>query len=104
MTLKWISHQIDRWRGSSRVNEEMGVNCPYVKSLRPDHGQGNSCRTQSCREKGKRGSVLKGRERVHATGIAKENWRNSGNTRSSEHRRRRVTFVLDYFYVSGEGE
>jgi hypothetical protein len=47
--------------------------------------------------KGKRGSVVKGRGRARATGIAEENWRNSGNTGSSEHRRRRVTFVLDYF-------
>jgi hypothetical protein len=80
------------------------VNRPSVKALRPDHGWGNSRHTQSCREKGKRGSVVKGRERARATGIAEENWRNSGNTGSSEHRRRRVTFVLDYFSVSGEGE
>jgi hypothetical protein len=40
----------------------MGVNHPSVKSLRPDHGWGNSRHTQSCREKGKRGSVVKGRE------------------------------------------
>jgi hypothetical protein len=48
-----------------------------------------------------------------------ENWRNSGIPGSyehrrrrvtfvldyfSEHRRRRVTFVLDYFSISGEGE
>jgi hypothetical protein len=46
----------------------------------------------------------KGRERARATRIAEENWRNFGNTGSSEHRRRRVTFVLDYFFVSGEGE
>jgi hypothetical protein len=54
--------------------------------------------------KGKRGGVVKGREKARATGIAEENWRNSGNTGSSEHRRRRVTFILDYFSVSGEGE
>jgi hypothetical protein len=104
LTLEWISHQIGRWGGSSRVNEGMGVNRPSVKSLRPDHGWGNSCHTQSCREKGKRGSVVRVVERAHAIGIVEENWRNSGNTGSSEHRRRRVTFVLDYFSVSGEGE
>jgi hypothetical protein len=59
---------------------------------------------QSCRKQGKRGSVVKGRERAHMIGIAKENWRNSGNIGSSKHRRRRVTFVLDYFSISGEGE
>jgi hypothetical protein len=80
------------------------VNHTSVKALRPDHGRGNSCHTQSCRDKGKRGSVVKGRQRERATGIIEENWRNSGNTGSSEHRRRRVTFVLDYFFVSGEGE
>jgi hypothetical protein len=82
----------------------MGVNRPSIKSLRLDHGWGNSCHTQSCREKGKRGSVAKGRERVRVIGIAEENWRNYGNTGSYEHRRRRVTFVLDYFFVLGEGE
>jgi hypothetical protein len=80
------------------------VNCPSVKALRPDHGRGNSRHTQSCREKGKRGSVVKSGDRARTTGIAEENWRNSGNTGSSEHRRRRVTFVLDYFSVSREGE
>jgi hypothetical protein len=54
--------------------------------------------------KAKRGDVVKGRERAHVTRIAEENWRNSGNTRRFEHRRRRVTFILDYFSVSGEGE
>jgi hypothetical protein len=74
LTLKWISHHIGRWGGSSRVNEGMGVNCPSVKTLRPDHEQGNSCHTQSCREKGKRGSVVEGRERkgTRVTGIAEE--------------------------------
>jgi hypothetical protein len=54
--------------------------------------------------KGKRGSVVKGVERVRATGIVEKNWRNSGNIGSYEHRRRRVTFILDYFSVSREGE
>jgi hypothetical protein len=48
--------------------------------------------------------VVKGRERAWVAGIVEENWRNSGNTGSSEHMRRRVTFILDYFSVSGEGE
>jgi hypothetical protein len=39
------------------------VNLPSVKSLTPDHGRGNSRHTQSCREKGKRGSVVEGRKR-----------------------------------------
>jgi hypothetical protein len=53
-----------------RVNEGMGVNRPSVKTLRPDHGWGNSRHTQSCREKGKRGSVVeeKRKEGEHATG------------------------------------
>jgi hypothetical protein len=41
----------------------MGVNLPSVKALTPDHGRGNSRHTQSCREKGKRGSVVEGRKR-----------------------------------------
>jgi hypothetical protein len=39
----------------------MGVNHPSVEALRPDHGWGNSCHTQSCR-KGKKGSVGKREE------------------------------------------
>jgi hypothetical protein len=106
LALEWISRQIGRWGGSSRVNEGMGVNCPSVKALRPDHGWGNSHHTQSCREKGKRGSVVDGRkrERARATGIVKENWRNSRNTGSSEHWRWRVIFILDYFSISREGQ
>jgi hypothetical protein len=49
--------------------------------------------------KGKRGSVVRGgrEENAHMTGIAEENLkRNSRNTGSSEQRRRRVTFVLDF--------
>jgi hypothetical protein len=38
-------------------------------------------------------------ERARETGIAEENQRKFG-----KHRRRTVTFVLDYFSVSGEGE
>jgi hypothetical protein len=34
--------------------------------------------------------------RTRATGIVGKNWRNSRNTGSSEQRRRRVTFVLDF--------
>jgi hypothetical protein len=60
LALEWISRQIGRWGGSSRVNEGMGVNRPSVKAPRPDHEWGNSCHTQSCREKGKRGSVVRG--------------------------------------------
>jgi hypothetical protein len=60
--------------------------------------------THNLAEKGKKGSVGETEKKKRATGIAEENWRNSGNTGSSEHRRRRVTFVLDYFSVSGEGE
>jgi hypothetical protein len=41
------------------------VNRPSIKALIPDHGWGNSCHTQSCGEKGKRGSVVKGRESTH---------------------------------------
>jgi hypothetical protein len=82
----------------------MGVNHLSIKDLRPIHGWGNLCHMQSYREKGKRGSVVKGRERACTTRIVEENWRNSGNRGSSEHRRRRVTFVLDYFSVLGEGE
>jgi hypothetical protein len=46
--------------------------------------------------KGKRGGVVKGRERARTTRIVEENWRNSGNAGSYEHRRRRVMFVLDF--------
>jgi hypothetical protein len=66
LTLEWTSHHIGRWGGSSRVNEGMGVNRPSVKALRPNHGRGNSRHTQSCREKGKRGTMVKGRERESA--------------------------------------
>jgi hypothetical protein len=51
LTLGWIFRQIGRWGGSSRVNEGMGVNRPYVKSPRTNHRQGNSRHMQSCREK-----------------------------------------------------
>jgi hypothetical protein len=84
----------------------MGVNRPSVKSPRPDHGQKNSRHAQSCREKARK-EVWGNRERekrARATRIVEENWRNSENTGSFEYRRRRVTFVLDYFFVSGEGE
>jgi hypothetical protein len=75
LTLEWISRQIGRWGGSSRVNEGMGVNRPSVTAPRPDHGWGNSRHTQSCREKGKRGSVVKEEKegRARATEIAEEN-------------------------------
>jgi hypothetical protein len=53
-------------------------------------------------ERGKKGSVWE--ERARATGIAEENWRNSRNRGSSEQRRRRVTFILESFTVSGEGD
>jgi hypothetical protein len=51
LTLEWISRQIGRWGGSSRVNEGMGVNCPSVIAPRPNHGWGNLRHMQSCREK-----------------------------------------------------
>jgi hypothetical protein len=51
LTLKWISRQIGRWGGSSRVNEGMGVNRPSAKTPRLDRRWGNSCHMQSCREK-----------------------------------------------------
>jgi hypothetical protein len=53
--------------------------------------------------KGKRGSVVKGRgrERVCDRDRGRE-LKKLWNTGSSEQWRRRVTFVLDYFYVSGE--
>jgi hypothetical protein len=43
-------------------------------------------------------------ERACMTGIVEENSRNHGNTGSSKHRRRRITFVLNYFSILGEGE
>jgi hypothetical protein len=47
--------------------------------------------------KGKRGSVIRGEKREHVRqGSQKRTGRNSGNTGSSEQRRRRVTFVLDF--------
>jgi hypothetical protein len=51
LTAEWISRQIGKWGGSSRVNEGMGVNHPSITAPKPDHGWGNSCNTQSCREK-----------------------------------------------------
>jgi hypothetical protein len=55
--------------------------------------------------KGKRGSVVKGRgESARDGGSRKRTGETLENTGSSEHRRRRVTFILDYFSVSGEGE
>ena len=51
LTSEWISRQIGRWGGSSRVNEGMGVNRPSVTAPRLDHRRGNSHHTQSCREK-----------------------------------------------------
>jgi hypothetical protein len=82
----------------------MGVNCPSVKSPRPNHGWGKFVPHAILQRKGKRGGVVKGRKKPRATAITEENWKKSGNTGSSEPRRRRVTFVLDYFSVSGEGE
>jgi hypothetical protein len=71
------------------------VNRPSVDALRPDHGRGNSHHTQSCR-KGKKGSVGNGgRENTCDRDHGREPGRNSGNTGSSE-QRRRVTFVLDF--------
>jgi hypothetical protein len=57
--------QIGRWGGSSIVNEGMGVNNPSVKAPKRDHGWGNLRHTQSCREKGKRGSVGRGGESAY---------------------------------------
>ena len=74
LTLEWISRQIGRWGGSSRVNEGMGVNCPSVTAPKPDRGLGNSRHMQSCREKA-REEVWYGGRRTRATGIAEENWR-----------------------------
>jgi hypothetical protein len=48
--------------GEAPQDEGMGVNRPSVIAPRPDHGRGNLRHMQSCREKGKRGSVV-GRER-----------------------------------------
>jgi hypothetical protein len=61
-----------------------------------------TCNLAEKRQERKCGKGL--RERVPTIRVAEENWRNYGNTGSFEHRRRRVTFVLDYFFVSGEGE
>jgi hypothetical protein len=36
LTPEWISHQLGRWGGSSRVNEGMGVNRPSITSPRLD--------------------------------------------------------------------
>ena len=51
LTPKWISRQIGRWGGSSRVNEGMGVNRPSVTTPKLDRVWGNPRHTQSCREK-----------------------------------------------------
>jgi hypothetical protein len=49
--------------------------------------------------------VVKGRgESAHDGGSRKRTGETLENTGSFEHRRKRVTFVLDYFSVSGEGE
>jgi hypothetical protein len=107
--LEWISRQIGRWGGSSRVNEGMGVNRPSVTALRPDHRRRNSRHTQPLQTNWQE-RKCGGGERARR-GIAKENWRNPGNTGSSEYqekesnlrpglfsciRRRRVTFILDF--------
>jgi hypothetical protein len=55
--------------------------------------------------KGKRGSVVKGRgENARDGGSQKRTGETLENTGSYEQRIRRVTFVLDYFSVSREGE
>jgi hypothetical protein len=51
LTPEWISHQIGRWGGSSRVNEGMGVNRPSITTPRPDRGRGNLHHMQSYKEK-----------------------------------------------------
>jgi hypothetical protein len=50
LTLEWISYQIGRWGGSSRVNEGMGVNHPSVKALKPNHDR-EICATCNLAEK-----------------------------------------------------
>jgi hypothetical protein len=52
---------------------------------------------------GKRGKVVEKRA-VCVTGIAKETGETLETQGVLNTRRRRVTFVLDYFPVSGEGE
>ena len=74
--MEWISHQIGRWGGSSRVNEGMGVNLPSVEALRPDHSGGIRT-TRDLVEQGKKGSVREGRR----WGITEEKIEgNSGET------------------------
>ena len=51
LTLEWISRQLGRWGGSSRVNEGMGVNRPSITTLRPNHEWWNLRHTQPCRHK-----------------------------------------------------
>jgi hypothetical protein len=72
--LEWISRQIGRWGGSSRVSEGMGVNRPSVTTLRPDHGWRNSCHTQPLQTNWQE-RKCGGGERARR-GIAKESWRN----------------------------
>jgi hypothetical protein len=54
-------------------------------------------------EIGKRGNVV-GERAVRATGIAKETGETLETQGVLNTRRRRVTFILDYFPASGEGE
>jgi hypothetical protein len=105
LILEWISRQIGRWGGSSRVNEGIGVNRPSVIALRPDHERQNSRHTQPCRQIGKGGNVVEEKRReVRTTGITKETGETLETQGVINTRRRRVTFVLDYFPASREGE
>jgi hypothetical protein len=63
--MEWISHQIGRWGGSSRVNEGMGVNRPSITAPRPDHRTGKFTPHAILQRKGKRGRVVKGKGEEH---------------------------------------
>jgi hypothetical protein len=82
------------------------VNRPSIISLIPDHGWRNLCHTQSCKQNWQgRKFGKKERRRAHVMG---DHGRELEKTMEMQGvmntKRRRVTFILDYFPVSGEGE
>jgi hypothetical protein len=73
-----------------------GANRPSIK-LSDLTTNGGIHATHNIAEKGKKGSVERVEKRSACDGDHKREPQNPGTIGSSEHRRRRVTFVLDFF-------
>jgi hypothetical protein len=86
LILEWISRQIGRWGGSSRVNEGMGVNHPSIKPL--DLTMDGEIHTthKLADQFGKGGNVVRKREKsTRDGGSRKRTGENPGNVGTSKY-------------------